>query len=155
MNARSGGCRHVGWLLGSLVLVLVVTGCGEPPPIRLTGRVMYRGAPLPGGSIRLHFDGGRELLGIIQQNGQYQIVNPPAGTAAVSVETESVKAALALNPLPNMPPDPSMKLPMPSQMPGGLGDYIEIPSRYNSPQTSGLAINVTGKDQKKDIQLTD
>src|SRR5262245_681756 len=84
-----------GRLLLALPLVcglLLLAGCkrGNPhAPARVTGKVTYKSAPVPGGTITFHAPDGTQYPTNIGPDGSYG-VELPAGDLLVSVETESL-----------------------------------------------------------------
>ncbi len=65
-------------VLGVAVLALAGCGRGEDPPPSVTGRVLYRGAPLAGGTIVFEPDPGRGgdgpmVFGEVGPDGRYAL----------------------------------------------------------------------------------
>jgi len=107
---------HVLLLAGALF-----AGCssGEPPaPDRavVTGKLTIDGQPLKGGSIAfaLQNQKSHRTSASIKEDGTYQTKNAPIGNVVITVETKSILG-------------------------GGVRElYVEIPDRYNNPESSGL-----------------
>lgn len=177
--------RHVALRAAPLLAgLLVVLGCGPSnpnAPARVTGRVMYNGSPVTGGTLTFHTkEGGQIPLGIAA-DGTYSAVDVPEGDIVVTVETES------LNPNRKMPEykggtgsgpaamygkgkfGPQGGGPSGSGAPGGKGaqlgpapegvniatTYMKIPDKYAKPETSGLTVTLKKGEQVKDFELTD
>jgi hypothetical protein len=140
-------------------VVLLLAGCGGKKGPLLTGKVLYKGQPVTGGTLSLVALGGTApkdhagpYPGTISPQGTYVISGVPAGKWKVVVETQSlknvgkttlapgVKSAVdadSMNNNPNMP------------------KYVEVPPRYGNPQQSPLEVTVTGSRQTQDLELTD
>jgi hypothetical protein len=65
-------------------------GCGrESNEVSVQGRVMFRGEPLPGGSITFFPESGRPVMAVIAEDGNYSAEMPPGEyVVAVGVGTE-------------------------------------------------------------------
>lgn len=161
-------------VLLSLPLVLVVAaGCGKggssQAPARLSGKVTYKNAPLPGGTLVLISKSGTGVYSTqIGADGTYSITNVGEGDMDVTVETES------LNPKKKVPeykgqssgpkgrPAFKDKPAQASPMPQGAGDgggtagtYVRIPPKYADRVTSGLTVTLSAGSNSKDFELTD
>ena len=112
-----------------LCLVIGVAGCGAggPETKEVSGKVTFRGRPLPTGMVVLSSRSG-ELLepAGIDREGEFRI-QAPAGTyrAAVVAMPSLNQVAAGQNPEESAGPARSL-----------------IPERYGSPETSGLEIEV-------------
>jgi hypothetical protein len=79
-----------------LAIVVALSGCGGSGSAtsRITGKVIYKGTPLPGGNVVLTSSGGGGDGGgypsPIQMDGTYLITNIPPGVYDVTVETDTV-----------------------------------------------------------------
>lgn len=84
--------------------------------------------------------------GVIDETGKYTI-NAPTGEVMISVDNRSLgqsrEAASKGAGRPDAPPPTKLK-----------GKYVEIPSKYYIPDTSGLTYTVTNGPQTHDILLT-
>jgi hypothetical protein len=68
MNARKT------WPLAALALVLAAAGCGSSRLVKVTGRLTYKGQPVP--STRVTFwpdEGGRRSTGVTDDNGYFSL----------------------------------------------------------------------------------
>jgi hypothetical protein len=128
-------------------LTLLAVGCGRQN--RVAGTVSLDGEPLPAGRVTFLCDGeGRPVIsGKITQNGRYEIENPPAGRARVSVETFKPEP----KPEPGVNPDTGIDYSAGWE---DTGPYVAIPARYHSVKTSGLETMIEPGDQTFDISLT-
>jgi hypothetical protein len=162
-----GWVRFVG-PLGLLLVLPVATGCGAGRG-KVSGRVLYHGAALPGGSVtfRPADPGQNAVSAVVGEDGHYEAVLP-VGEVTVSIDNRR------LQPPPNLGVGLTTGLPLPPEMrkdgagtppeqPGGAeanptrppGHYIKIPDKYYNMETSGLQFTVSGGEQEHDLVLTD
>lgn len=148
---------HV-WLV--LLLLLAVGGCGKSGQI--SGKVKYKGKPLPSGRIVFFNSADRQVASAsISSDGSYA-ATVPSGTLKLAVVTPSSSQTLrslpkakqknilegikkmkkgAFNPLEGE----NQEL-VPAQV-------ISVPTKYADPASSGLTIEVLGGPQSFDIDL--
>jgi hypothetical protein len=145
-------------LLVPLCLALVLAfGCSKKnpnAPSSVSGKVTYKGAPVPAGTITFSSPKGAKYPSALAPDGTYTAVDLPSGDMGVTVETESVKGKKATGPLAAkmskmMGPVPDYAKNAPK------GEYVKIPLKYADPKTSPL--KTTLKDGKNDYSpdLTD
>jgi hypothetical protein len=149
--------------LFSLVLflsALALAGCGPRVGI-VSGKVTYKNAPLPSGTIT--FIGGgkgdKPQWSPIAADGSYQVNNVPVGNVKVTVETTpptnlpGVGGGTVKPPtVPGVPPPPD------SSSLGGAdaskpGAYVPIPTKYKDADQSGLGMEVKSGKQEKNWDL--
>jgi hypothetical protein len=154
---------HPGWSL-IVCLLLGTAGCASKGTI--SGKVLYRGKPLPGGTvIFLPAVGTGAFSSPIQEDGSYSLTQVPPGEVKITVETESE------NPAPHKTSEDttkarkyieSMRKKMEEEMPGegrtpprlpSKARYVPIPAKYKDPEKSGMTYTVTGGKQTLDIVL--
>jgi hypothetical protein len=151
-------------LIAALFLGLAA-GCSRNPqaPAKISGRVLYNGNPVPGGTITFHSEGKGSYSRELAEDGTYELADIPTGTLTVTVDTEQ------LNPK-KKPPDY-----------GGMGNkmyaervaaeqkmgrtiapkgesrekYVKIPLKYSSSKTSPLTVDIQSGRQVKEFDLTD
>jgi hypothetical protein len=148
-----------------LVLLLAAAGCGGQG--RVSGRVLYNGAPLSGGWVTFRPADSRQnsVAAPIEADGSYSAVLP-VGPVKVSVDNRELAPRSAEPPpeLPKLSPEVLKKLgnPAPGKAapaPGAgrsekaSGKYVQIPTRYHDVETSGLDFTVTSGEQPHDIEL--
>ena len=129
--------------IGIAGLLIVAAGCrnGGPEMIRLTGKVSLDGKPVRSGRVSVTADNDiGQTSGLLNPDGTYTLLGAPVGPAKFAVNTEIFKILI---------PDPESGL-----KPGPNPDYVAIPKRYESPQTSGLAFTVPSGSAVYDIELT-
>jgi hypothetical protein len=158
---------HPGWSL-IVCLLLGTAGCASNGTI--SGKVLYRGKPLPGGTVTFLPAGGKGAFNSeIQQDGSYNLTQVPPGEVTIIVETESKNPAPQINPQVGAKEAKNVKnmrekrqeektrmlewrtrsqprLPSKEQ-------YVPIPASYKDPDKSGLTYTVTGGSQTYDIEL--
>jgi hypothetical protein len=138
--ARKG--RH----LFLFVLVLAFVGCGAKPG-SISGKVLFKGSPLPSGRVVFICDGGEKpvLMADIVE-GVYSIPAAPVGDCKITVATYETKVTA----VPNMPKDAASP---PGGGPKQTGKYVAIPAKYGDPAQSGLTYRIQSGEQVKDIDL--
>jgi hypothetical protein len=148
--------------LGLLALALgLLLGCGRGSqvPAKVSGKVTYKGQPVPAGSITFHSEDKGSYSGTLGEGGAYEIPDLPAGTLKVTVETESV--------------NPNKKNPTYEKGRGGAIDneyqkamqrpgqndagknYVKIPAKYAKPETTDLSVTLKAGKQTQDFELKD
>jgi hypothetical protein len=159
--------------LGLVLLIPVLTGC-SPAIGKVSGKVTYKGQPVPGGLITFRpADPVKNSITVeLDTEGRYS-ATLPAGDVTVIIDNRE------LEPRPSMPSMPAgiplsaeaqAKLrgkapPATATADGGpktgedvrrpSGRYVPIPEKYYELETSGLKFTIKGGDQPLDIQLTD
>ncbi len=121
-----------------LVAVTVRPAAAEdnkPATGSVEGKVVYRGKPLPGGTVGFHPARGKPVIARIDAEGNYLAPAVPVGEVKVTVETESAKPK-------------GGGLPKVQQ-----ARYIAIPEKYARPATSGLTYTVQKGRQTLNIEL--
>jgi hypothetical protein len=142
--------RRAGCLASALLVLLAAVGCG-PGSATVSGRVTYKGAPLPSGDVLIYGANGKVQSGPIGADGNYAIYKAPVGDVKMAV----------------VPPNPSSQMMLPRQVkgarkhPGATDDasmppikVVPIPERYNDPDKSGLNFTLKSGEQTIDLDLT-
>ncbi len=157
--------------LGFLLLLGVAAGCG-PSRGKVSGRVLYRGDPLPGGWVNFRPTDPRHnaVSARLDEEGRYEAVLP-AGEVLVSIDNRHLqpRPKLEMEVAADLPLSPDLR----KNLTGGKkpaqgrsesaeadptkppGRYVEIPYRYYQMETSNLQFTVSGGDQPHDFELTD
>jgi hypothetical protein len=129
-----------------------MAGCGNshaPQQADVSGKVLFQGNPLPGGKVTFTaVKGGFSSIGIIDENGAYQI-KAPVGEVQISVTNRMLEQKSG--------PKGFARL---GKAQGGeqqtvKGRFVQIPPQYEDPSKSGLTYTVTRGSQTHDIELTD
>jgi hypothetical protein len=161
--------RSIAFGFGVLAILLMLVGCG-PGEGKVSGRVLFNGAPLPGGIVTFVPSAAdrNHALATLDEQGNFEAV-VPGGEVQVSVDNRQLQ--------PREPPFRGM----PPGVPGGVaqkiaeakrqaapktagtanmasqkipGKYVEIPARYYDIKTSNLKFTVQRGNQTHDIELT-
>ncbi len=136
-----------------LLLLMPLVGCGRSKGT-LSGKVTYRGAPLPGGTITIVPEKGnaaQTMSGKIESNGTYSVANVPAGAVKVSIRvSEPTPFAEARIPPSEIAAkgNEAFKPPANSAQP-----TVRLPLEYSDPDKSGLRYTINGGAQSQDIDL--
>lgn len=138
--------------LAALVIVAGIAGCGDSGPqlAPATGKVMYKGKPVPFGSVQFQpIEGGQFARGDIQPDGTFELNTTGAGEGAVvgknrvritSFESQNPAATASFQPAGGEP----------------IVGRSLIPRRYNSFGSSGLEAEVLPeKNEPFVFELTD
>jgi hypothetical protein len=144
-------------LAGLCGILLAPAGCNQNPQItggKLSGTVTYKGAPLPGGEIRLlsPSDPNKSQGGPIRADGTYEVLNAPLGQVKVLIDTEMIKSHPALMADKVKPGAGNPKVEM-NALYGGQLKYVQIPDRYRDAGRTPLTATVEKGSSKKDFNL--
>jgi hypothetical protein len=96
----------------------------------ITGRVTYKGKPLPGGTVTLVGAAGDKYRAPIGADGSYRFEKTPAGMYKVTVESGKAQA----------PGD-------------GQGAVVVIPARYRDANTSGISARINRGENVFNLDL--
>jgi hypothetical protein len=143
----------------ALGLLSLAAGCGDnkkkaPPYAEVSGTVLFKGKPLPGGQVTFANDGGFTGSATIDPDGKYKL-SAPTGNVKIAVDNAMLQPAgggMRRGPAPPAKM-PGLKRPdseAPHKMPG---HYVQIPQKYYNPQDSGLTYTVVAGSQTHDIKL--
>jgi hypothetical protein len=155
---------------GLLLPVLpLLVGCGGGT-VKVSGRVFYKGEPLPGGSVSFRPVDPKQnsVSADLDDEGHYE-ATLPIGEVQVSVDNRELEPrALGASGIPvNLPPEVRKKLAQvkPAANPPAAknddaptkprGRYVRIPNKYYEVETSGLQFKVESGNPQHDIELKD
>lgn len=123
-------------LLASVVLSLVVTGCG-PKSVPVTGTISYRNQPVADATVVFTPQGaGRQATGETDAQGRFTLGTDGPGDGAIPGD-------YAVSVTPKQPP--------PTEGDYSVGSDPPFPLRYSDP--TGTDLKVTVKDEKNDFPL--
>jgi len=161
MNSMySGACSRFAALV-SLLSLFAFVGCGgSGAQGKLTGKVLYKGQPVTGGSVIFRPSTASEntVTAPILPDGSYT-ATVPAGVVKIAVDNRELQppeATAKKEPRPNLPkvgnvgtgtPDPRVNPQKPA------GTYIKLPDKYHDVASSGLSYTVKSGAQTYNIEL--
>jgi hypothetical protein len=137
-------------LLFWCVPLVVGPGCGSnSPPVgknavpvgKVTGKVLYNGNPLGGGSVTFHSPKSGSYRAEIKPEGTYELSGLPLEEMTVTVETETAKDLRPGGAASVHPPYADRIV------------YVPIPRKYADAETSGLKYAVAQGEQTHDFRL--
>jgi hypothetical protein len=138
-----------------LLGLCTLTGCGGKETSDITGKVTYKGKALAYGYVNLISSDEKSFQGEIQSDGSYSIPKVPVGPAKIGIDAVDPKvkqeAAEMLKKSRTVGPDGAAP-PKPTFDPNKLHP---IPDAYNSPETSGLKVEVKKGTTTYNIDLTE
>lgn len=157
-RARKSVARLACWCCLPLCLLVLAVGCkGTRKAVEhvdVSGRVLYNGKPLPGGQVTFVTADGFASTGIIDEKGNYTI-NAPAGDVRISVDNRMLDKPMRSSPIPKEAQGKGAGRPDEGDPTPVKGTYKEIPSKYYTPDTSGLTYKVTKGESTHDIEVKD
>jgi len=116
----------------------------------VSGKVTYKGEPLPAGSIVLHSkEGTQTYSGTIRPDGTFTITGAARGTMVVTIDNSWLKNEEGMK---AQGVDPKM---LEKMMPKDQGMYLAIPAKYADPKTSPLVWEIETIGESKDFDLND
>jgi hypothetical protein len=135
-------------LFGFLALALAGGGCakrGGYDTADVTGKVLFKGKPLPGGQVTfVAVQGGTATTGTIDENGSYS-VKAPVGDVRIAVDNRMLRKTASKGPMLKRPD---------AEGPSTLkGEYVHYNEKYYGPDTSGLTFKVEKGTNTHDINL--
>jgi len=155
--------------LAGIVFAMATGGCGGGAPATISGKVLYKGAPVTGGNVTfVSTEGKMSKSASINEDGTYQIADLPSGTFKICVETESFRPQVArtmskapgtggMPPAYSAPPGASeatgYRPPVPKDPKELASRFVQIPSQYAKTETTDLTYTVKGGAQTHDIEL--
>jgi hypothetical protein len=124
-------------------LAISATGCGGTDLGKISGKVTYKGQPLPFGSIAFVSPDGGIASGTIQ-NGDYLVAGAALGKTKIAIQS--------------LPMPPSMRPANSQSAAGDSGEapsaiHMTIPERYAQPKESGLSYTVVAGEQSQNFNL--
>jgi len=150
-------------LFAAVTLCVLAVGCGSKnpnAPARVSGQVLYKGSPVPGGAIAFHTEQKTVYATRLDDNGAYEVLDVPAGPLTVTVETESANpskkvAAYGGDKGAKGYAERLAKEGKAAQGKSNSGKYRKIPAKYADPKTSRLSVTLDTGSNKQNFELTD
>jgi hypothetical protein len=141
VSRMSGRHARVFGLFIACCFAFVSVGCGGGKKATVSGKINYRGKPLPTGTVTF-FGATNQIVGSgAISDGTYKLANVPVGPVKISVTTPPVRMV-----------DP--RHPAPKDMPGSpSGPSVPIPPKYSNPEQSQLSYEVKSGTQEYPIDL--
>ena len=149
-----------------VALLLLIGGCGSNG--KVSGKVYYKDKPLTVGMVQFFPEKqGGDFSSPIAPDGSYSIAKLPPGSAKIAVYSNSANPIATMGPMGGgRMANKGMKAAE-EQMKKGKGEGGDsapspftttkgsgsIPTKYNSPDESGLSVTITGGSQTFDIKL--
>jgi hypothetical protein len=122
----------------------------------VSGRVLYGGKPLPGGRVTFVSKSGQTFSGSgnIDEKGNYK-VEAPVGDVMVSVDNRMLGGVPVKQKGKSGEPakKPGLKRPGSEAAQPVKGHYVQIPTKYHSPETSGLNYTIHEGSNQIEIKL--
>jgi hypothetical protein len=124
-------------------------GTGSVEHAEVSGKVRFKGQPLPGGRITfVTVQGGFAHVGTIDEHGNYKIA-APVGAVRIAVDNRVLQKQKQKGAKDHvLSKRPGAAAPEPLK-----GDYVAIPPKYYSAESSGLKYTVLPGPQTFEIRL--
>jgi hypothetical protein len=132
----------------AFLLPLLILGCAGKGNV--SGKVTYKGTPLPYGNVQIQSGNGTIFVAEIKEDGSYSVSGVPTGSCKVAVSCVDPAAVDFAKAMSAAGKDTTNKAKMPK---GSLEDFNKIPARYADFSTSGLTLELKSGDQTFDIKL--
>lgn len=134
--------RHIRLCLLVLSLVVLAAGGCGGKTASVSGKVIYKGKPLPGGFVNFMSEGEKSTVKTsqIKEDGSYSVSGLPVGSAKISVQGLAARRLASL-------PGQGDKNDTPQQK------EVAVPPKYGNTETSGLKYEVKSGSQSYDIKL--
>jgi hypothetical protein len=135
-----------------LLLLMLAAGCTrghDHEHVDVSGKVLYKGKPLPGGTVKfVTTTGGYVAFAPIDEDGNYQI-KAPIGEVKIGLENRLLQLSPSRRGVVGHHRPPEGELGPDATK----GRFVPLPAKYYSPETSELKYNVENKPQTHDIVL--
>ncbi len=147
-------------LFSAACILLFVVGCG-PSMGEITGEVVYKGKPVPGGLItfRPEDPSQNSVAYELDRDGKFKI-ELPAGEITVCIDNREFEprpaTAPAIPPGVNLPPDVLKSLQTGAKESSKVSDrWVKLPEKYYQMETSDIKFTVKGGPQTEVIEFKD
>ncbi len=150
--------------LAVLLVGMLLWGCTRPgeKQAEVSGKVTYRGKPLPGGVIVFSGVNGYTARSVISPEGAYKL-KAPIGKVQISIDNRMLDPNNMRKKTAEQR-SKGMGLKLPAEVAAKQkvdpneevkGTYVQIPNVYGDPTTSGLTYTVQPGPQTHDVELSD
>jgi len=147
-----------------LLSILLISGCTRSveQQAEVSGKVTYKGKPLPGGRITFISPKGHTGSSVISPQGEYKL-KAPIGDVQISVDNRMLNrddpSSLSSREKEGYLSRGRLKKPSAGgQQPPQqeiTGTYVPLPKKYVDSSTSGLKYTVESGSQTHDVELSD
>ena len=126
----------------ALAVLLAVPGCGGKKTATVSGKVTYRGQPVPMGAIYFNGLDSQLAMGILQNDGSFTATDVPLGEVKATVRAQ----------------DPGVYTQQ-MRSPGGAAPqaspaaFVAVPPRYADVNTTDLVYTIAGDTQDLEVIL--
>lgn len=132
----------------ALLAIVAIAGC-KARQAEVTGSVRYRNKPLTSGSVSFYCANGEIRSSIISEDGTYHLAKMAPGSVRVTVASHPrVPQSLRASWGPTRVGPSGAREPEAPEKP-----LVQVPKRYNQPESSELAFEVQPGEQKLDLEL--
>lgn len=139
----------------------LAAGCGSSSQGTVSGKVSYKGKPLPGGEVRFFPEAeGGSFYSAIASDGSYSITKLPRGPAKITVTFSRENPLTKMNPRIKAKAEKGIQQQMEATKAHSKGESapastenVTLPEKYGDPAKSGLKVDVTGGKQTFDMNL--
>jgi hypothetical protein len=138
-----------------LLMAAVVCGCSggtkAPANAEVSGKVTYKGQPVPGGEVVfVTVNGGFANGAMMDENGEYKIT-APVGDVKITVSNSMLRTGG--RGAPRGGGGGMLKRPDSEQPKEAKGRYIDLPSKYANADLTDLTYTVVKGTQTHNIEL--
>lgn len=133
------------------ILLLLLSGCGEPPTGTVRGKVAYKGKPVVLGVVSFIIDGSLPKYTALAKDGSYEVSGVPVGECSVlvtSVPASDDETAEAL-----LNPEVQAKRRAVALKAAKEAGWFPIPPEYGDVQRTPLRFTVQKGENQYDIKL--
>jgi hypothetical protein len=153
MRRVFGRVALLGLVAGYAVLAASCTGGPQRFPetgATLEGTVSLGTEQVPFAMIIVVSQDGKEsATGKIEEDGRYKVTNAPLGEVKVAVNTDAGRGDYQSRAMAASYKGPDKV----GKKPGPLPNFVEVPKKYQDPQTSGLKTTVNKGSNTYDIVI--
>jgi hypothetical protein len=138
-----------------LCLLVLAAGCNQRAQsikyVPVSGKVLYKGKALPGGRITfVTVKGSFASSANIREDGTYKM-DVPIGDVLIGVDNTMLGKQRGAP--TQMPQSEGMMKHSSGELDPIKGHYVNLPTKYRDPETSGLTYKVENGEQTHDVTL--